>query len=399
MISSVTVSHPHGNPNSHHAARAFSEIQCLRSFESGLVRGAFPLNLMTMFSRQHGGSGDRSSGLPRELHNQHLVWETTSQIGKKVRPSGLTNRVTWYDVLFCGHDWQVSNSTGWDIGAVYAYEDGSQLTFRAAKKKDVRTVYELPAGYYKGVRNDLALANVDTCTEPAWKMRRKDEELRLADIVVVASQWASETLKYANLGSRPVIKIPYGMPVDETLERQHPPNGSFTVLFAGQIGARKGVLYLLEAWHRLNLKNAQLLLAGSISPTYERVSAHLKSCRYVGVLPRGELLRMMKEADLFVLPSLADGFGLVIGEAMAVGVPVLTTTNTGGPELITNGQEGWCVPAHDVDALAEKLEWGYHHRDELYEMGRMARIRAEQWTWADYRRKLSCHRTSTDSDC
>jgi glycosyltransferase involved in cell wall biosynthesis len=101
------------------------------------------------------------------------------------------------------------------------------------------------------------------------------------------------------------------------------------------------------------------------------------------------LLDLMKEADLFVFPSLAEGFGLVIGEAMSCGVPVLTTTNTGGPELITDGREGWCVPAHDADALAERIEWAYANRDELYEMGRRARSRAEQWTWADYRRKLA----------
>jgi glycosyltransferase involved in cell wall biosynthesis len=97
----------------------------------------------------------------------------------------------------------------------------------------------------------------------------------------------------------------------------------------------------------------------------------------------------MAKVDLFVFPSLAEGFGLVIGEAMATGVPVLTTTNTGGPELIVDGQEGWCVPAHDVDSLAERIEWAYRNRDALYDMGLMARLKAEQWTWADYRRKLT----------
>jgi glycosyltransferase involved in cell wall biosynthesis len=99
-------------------------------------------------------------------------------------------------------------------------------------------------------------------------------------------------------------------------------------------------------------------------------------------------MRVMQQVDLFVLPSLAEGFGLVIGEAMASGVPVLTTVNTGGPELITDGEEGWCVPAHDVEALAERIEWAHGHRDELYQMGVKARRRAEQWTWTHYRRKL-----------
>jgi glycosyltransferase involved in cell wall biosynthesis len=96
----------------------------------------------------------------------------------------------------------------------------------------------------------------------------------------------------------------------------------------------------------------------------------------------------MREADLLVLPSLAEGFGLVIGEAMACGVPVLATTNTGGPELIEDGREGWCIPPHEVDPLAERIEWGHAHRDALSEMGKRARLKAERWTWSTYRRRL-----------
>src|SRR5437660_8584124 len=96
----------------------------------------------------------------------------------------------------------------------------------------------------------------------------------------------------------------------------------------------------------------------------------------------------MKQVDLFVFPSLAEGFGLVIGEAMACGVPVLATQNTGGPDLITDGIEGWCVAAHSTSALIERLEWACTHRDGLFEMGMRARQSAERWTWADYRRRL-----------
>ncbi len=96
----------------------------------------------------------------------------------------------------------------------------------------------------------------------------------------------------------------------------------------------------------------------------------------------------MRRADLLVFPSVAEGFGLVIGEAMASGIPVLTTTHTGGVELITDGRDGWLVPAHDSSALAERLEWAANHRHELFEMGQRARQRAEQWTWGHYRKAL-----------
>jgi glycosyltransferase involved in cell wall biosynthesis len=169
------------------------------------------------------------------------------------------------------------------------------------------------------------------------------------------------------------------------------------VLFAGQVGLRKGVPHLLAAWERLRLQEARLWLAGSLALDRQYLARHTdggNNVTYLGALPRTQLLDLMRQVDLFVFPSLAEGFGLVIGEAMACGLPVLTTRNTGGTELITDGREGWCVPAHSVEALVERLEWACSNRDRLYEMGTQARRRAEEWTWGDYRQKLTAELSS-----
>jgi glycosyltransferase involved in cell wall biosynthesis len=311
-------------------------------------------------------------------------------------PGGLTRRANWYDVLFWGHDFEVSRSFAGDLDAVYAYEDCARRTFAAAKKKDVATLYELPLGYYRGVADEINRARKERAglqprpyAEPAWKQSRKDEELRRSDLVIVPCAWALDSLRLSDMtAARPVIKLPYGTPADEIPARAAPPGGAFTVLFAGSVGLRKGVPHLIEAWERLGLTDARLLLAGSLDLPKGYLRRKAASIRYLGALPRVELFERMRQADLFVFPSLAEGFGLVIGEAMACGVPVLTTTNTGGPELITDGREGWCVPAHSVEALTERLEWAHQNRDRLYAMGHRARLRAERWTWKDYRRTL-----------
>jgi glycosyltransferase involved in cell wall biosynthesis len=207
-------------------------------------------------------------------------------------------------------------------------------------------------------------------------------------MVVVPCRWAEESLPHDEATRRPVARVPYGTPADELEPRSERPRGPFTALFAGQVGLRKGVPLLLEAWRRLGLKDARLWLAGSMNLDDAYLSDYADCFEHLGVLPRAQLLERMRQADIFVFPSLAEGFGLVIGEAMAAGLPVLTTLNTGGPELITDGEEGWCVPAHDVDALAARLEWASQSRDELWEMGLRARKRAEAWTWAHYRSKL-----------
>ena len=96
----------------------------------------------------------------------------------------------------------------------------------------------------------------------------------------------------------------------------------------------------------------------------------------------------MKQCDLIALPSIAEGFGLVILEAMACGVPVLCTTSTGGADFITHRQNGLLIEPGSADAVQQELDWALTHRDELFQIGQASRVEAEKHTWADYRRKF-----------
>jgi glycosyltransferase involved in cell wall biosynthesis len=100
---------------------------------------------------------------------------------------------------------------------------------------------------------------------------------------------------------------------------------------------------------------------------------------HVPHVARAELGPLYRDADLLAFPTLGDGFGLVIQEAMCSGIPVLTTPCGGGPECLDDGVEGWLVPPADVDALVERLRWAAANRDRLAEMGRSARRRAERF--------------------
>jgi starch synthase len=394
----ITISHPHGNANSYQAATALYESKWLGSFQAGLMRssGASDLSRYLPPDMRQRLLNRNCESIPEPNKNRHLLWEAISRVGRRVRPAGLTSQVGWYDVLFCGHDLQVSRTLDSDLDAVYAYEDGAKRTFGIAKQRGASAIYELPLGYYKAVACEINRAEnerpglqASPYEEPQWKQSRKNAELELADVVVVPCAWAAQSLRHnEGAGKKPVIIVPYGTPVDEIQARSNRPLGPFTVLFAGQVGLRKGAPHLLEAWERLQLKDARLWMAGSMNLGRSYLAEHSNSFQYLGAIPRTRLIEVMREVDLFVFPSLAEGFGLVIGEAMAAGVPILTTINTGGPELISDGREGWCIPAHDVDALTERIEWAYQNRDALYEMGKLARGRAEQWTWANYRQTL-----------
>jgi glycosyltransferase involved in cell wall biosynthesis len=114
-----------------------------------------------------------------------------------------------------------------------------------------------------------------------------------------------------------------------------------------------------------------------------------ETVRYLASVPHTQLNQHYINANVFVFPSLVEGFGLVLLEAMACGIPVITTPNTAGPDIITDGVEGFIIPIRDVDALKEKIEWCYGHPAELAEMGRAARRKAEQLTWTRYQQQLS----------
>jgi glycosyltransferase involved in cell wall biosynthesis len=97
----------------------------------------------------------------------------------------------------------------------------------------------------------------------------------------------------------------------------------------------------------------------------------------------------MAAHDVFVFPSLFEGFGLVLLEALAMGLPIITTAHTAGPDLIQDGVEGFIVPIRDAAAIAERLEQLHREPARLAEMSRAARERARQFSWGKYEKTLA----------
>jgi glycosyltransferase involved in cell wall biosynthesis len=105
---------------------------------------------------------------------------------------------------------------------------------------------------------------------------------------------------------------------------------------------------------------------------------------FVGQTSRSKVLEEIGRFDVLILPSLFEGFGLVILEAMAAGLPVITTQNTGGPDVIGEGKEGFVVPAGDAEALREKMEWFTQNPEKAAEMGKAAHRKAKEFNWERY---------------
>jgi len=155
----------------------------------------------------------------------------------------------------------------------------------------------------------------------------------------------------------------------------------------GQLSQRKGIKYLLEAFRNLRLPGAELVLVGNVAGSGKGLLHYRDMFQHVPNVPHSEVHQWFEQADIFVYPSLHEGSPLAIYEALACGLPVITTPNSGS--VVQDGIQGYVVPIRDVERLKEKILLLYENRELCQQMSRKARLRAEEFTWAAYRRRLA----------
>jgi len=283
-----------------------------------------------------------------------------------------------------------------DVDAVYAYEDGALETFTRAKALGLKCIYDLPIAYWETLRG-LMFEEAERL--PAWvttlggaindskeKLERKTRELELADVVVGPGKFVLNSLPAWAKGKQ-LIMSPFGSPegksmteVPEDLDTSRP----LRVLFAGSLGQRKGLGDLFAAVKMLDPKKIELVVMGSLIAPLEFYKSELSNFTYEKGRPNAQVLELMRSCDVFCLPSIVEGRALVMQEAMSQGLPLLITPNTGGEDLIIDGETGFLVPIRSPEAIAEKLNWYVNNRETTKIMGQKAKIHSAKYTWKGY---------------
>lgn len=287
------------------------------------------------------------------------------------------------------------------IDAVYGFEHAALETFRRAKRQNAFRILEQPSqhsSFYTRIHEqqlrlypEIKNAATILASGPAAERRdqRRNGEIALADCILCNSSFTKRTLVEHGVDPARIEVTPYGFPPPVENAERH--NDRVVFLNAGTQSLRKGIHLLLRAWRSLNLSEdvAELWLVGKmLLPESLRRDLPGK-VRILNSIPHADLMRLYQEASVFVLPSLADGFAMVITEAMSRGLPVIGTDHTGALDVIEHGQTGWVIPAGDEDALRAQMLWCVAHREELPGIGKRAARRAAQWQWSDYRSSLS----------
>jgi glycosyltransferase involved in cell wall biosynthesis len=188
---------------------------------------------------------------------------------------------------------------------------------------------------------------------------RQEQEYAMADAITVASRYVERTFVQMGVDRAKIHVAPYGVNLSRFHPCGEPDPDEFNVLYVGTVSIRKGIPYLLDAFDRLRHPKKRLSLVGILKPEILPFLARRRNRSTVHCLghqPQETLKNVMSRSHVMVLPSVDEGFGMVLAEAMACGCPVIATANTGGPDLITDGKEGFIVPIRDADAISARLE-------------------------------------------
>lgn len=220
------------------------------------------------------------------------------------------------------------------------------------------------------------------------------KEYKLADYIMTLSTFSRDSFIRHGIPESKILKIPCG--VDTTFFSTEPTTAKakkFRVIFVGLVTLRKGIHLLIQAWQKAKLptNDTELVIVGAIQKDFLLIKNQLPitpNILFTGPVDRQTLKTLYQSASVFVLPSLEDGFGMVIGEAMASGLPIICSTHTAGPEMITNGKEGFLYDPYDTAKLANLLTWFYEHPTEAMLMGNEGKKNVEQFSWDIYGNRI-----------
>jgi starch synthase len=213
-------------------------------------------------------------------------------------------------------------------------------------------------------------------------LRQVEREMALADTIVVQSSFARRSLVERGLPPGKLRTIPLGVHVERFTPADDRPARPFRALFVGQVTLRKGVQYLLEAWKRLGWHDVELWLVGRVLSDCKPVLRHyadLPGLKIVGHI--ADPLSAFQACDVFVAPSVEDGFGLVILEAMACGLPVVVSNQAGAADAVCDGENGFVVRFDDAAGYAAALERLRADPARARRMGKAGRAAAQRYTW------------------
>lgn len=370
--------------DSYQAAIAFAEARLLDCFVTDYYRGRLPVDLPTLAHRYAPSVPHTKVVASLSAFARQLPYEVKRRFGHALFPSAQVEAALGRTVASVARKMPASDLFLYSGSALAAFRGpstGRRILFQyhpspSYVERTMQTVDEL--GDY---RPWIAEAEVNNLQMERTHM----EELSLAERAVCASSFTRDGLVSVGMAHDAIHVVPYGCP-QPTTELAPAPSQECRFLFVGQGVQRKGLHLLIEAWRRAGLRRASLtVIAQRMDPEIEALGAGVPGLELRGRVGRNELTAMMGACDTVVLPSLVEGFGLVLGEALASGARLIGSESTGLVDMGLPPEVGRVIPAGLVDPIADALRAAA----ESYDPGRpyrdLALAEAQRLSWASFR--------------
>jgi len=212
----------------------------------------------------------------------------------------------------------------------------------------------------------------------SWIMEREEEEYQLTDRILVLSNFARRSFVERGISPEKLCLLPLGAnstvfrPQPETIEERLSrilSGAPLRVLYVGNLSLQKGMHDAVNVVRALDPRRFEFRFVGSVSKDAgDEVRMLRRLAQVVPKQPQSQLREQYSWADVFVFPTIQDGFAAVLSQAQASALPILCTTNCGGPDIVREGETGWVLPIRSPEAFTDRLTWCDEHRDELAAM-------------------------------
>lgn len=284
--------------------------------------------------------------------------------------------------------------------AVIMYDTNATKCFEILKKKapNIKRILDVSIAdrhymkyiYEREIKNSKS-TDLKHGNEYMWNNKKMEyllREVMAADHFFVASHFVRQSLNFLNIENCRISLIPYGANVECSVKKRTR-DKICRFLFVGQINYRKGIPYLLEAFSQLD--NSTLTLVGNYNSEDSFVKKYIfnEKIRFVGNVTFDKVKGYYESSDVFVIDSFAEGMAQVGIEAMACGLPLICSENSGVNDLIKDGVNGFVIPCGNTKVLKEKMQWFINNTDQIDRMGQRAKETAKDYTWENYEKKIS----------
>ena len=393
----IVISHPHGNPNTSKVVSFLSKSRLLDVFWTTI---AFPLKFGPFKKKYYKINYNKIKlRILKEAFRQFFILFNLKKF-YSIEKSIFSVNSIYKDLDFTVSKYLKKNKK--KINIIYSYEDCSLNSFKIAKENNIKTIYDLTSPYWRLKKKIL---EEEKLFQPNWnlssleftsedKCRLKDDEIFFSDEVIVASKFTAESLKLYNKKKIIVNVIPYGVACPEKkIINTREKNTKFKILFVGRPILSKGIQYVIKSMSFLDF-NWEIEIAGSIPEKPFQISKNLDiffkspNVKFLGQLNQTELFNKMQKSHVLLLPSLYEGFGLVLSEALSCGLPIITTENTGGKDFVKENNNGFITPIRDTSKTVEILYKLYEDEEFRKFISENSFLTARDMTWKKYEDNL-----------